>query len=269
MNIIELDKYALHDAKNLLEYPGLAVQISSAIGTPIERGLDKLPASWFNNISQLSQTALLKAAETAIFSLKDIPGEHSSERWHKFGAALSGGVGGFFGTHGIAVELPLSTTIMLRSIADIARSEGEWLSDIDTKMACLEVFAMGGTAESDDHSELGYYSIRYALAKSVSEASEFIIKKGLSDEGAPLLLHLISKIAQKFGVHVSQKAAAQAIPAIGAAGGAMINTLFISHYQQMAKGHFVIRRLERMYGQEKIKALYLALPNPNSNTNKR
>jgi hypothetical protein len=29
----------------------------------------------------------------------------------------------------------------------------------------------------------------------------------------------------------------------------MVNTVFIDHFQQMAHGHFTVRRLERQYGQ--------------------
>jgi len=51
---------------------------------------------------------------------------------------------------------------------------------------------------------------------------------------------------------VSEKVAAQAIPLIGAAGGALINTIFIDHFQNMARGHFIIRRLERRYDKDLI-----------------
>ncbi|HRZ21620.1 MAG TPA: EcsC family protein, partial [Bacteroidales bacterium] len=59
-----------------------------------------------------------------------------------------------------------------------------------------------------------------------------------------------------FGIQITEKAAAQAIPAIGAAGGALINTIFMDHFQDMAKGHFIVRRLERKYGKEAIQDLY-------------
>ena len=55
---------------------------------------------------------------------------------------------------------------------------------------------------------------------------------------------------------VTEKAAAQAIPAIGAAGGAIINTIFIDHFQEMARGHFIVRRLERKYGSEIVEETY-------------
>ena len=49
------------------------------------------------------------------------------------------------------------------------------------------------------------------------------------------------------------------VPAIGAAGGAIINTLFIDHFQDMAHGHFIVRRLERKYGEAIVKEKYLAI----------
>jgi hypothetical protein len=84
-------------------------------------------------------------------------------------------------------------------------------------------------------------------------------KKGLAEESAPALVRLIVVIAQRFSIQVSEKAAAQAVPAIGAAGGALINTVFIDHFQDMARGHFIIRRLERIYGKAAVEAAYKAM----------
>lgn len=261
MNLTEREKKELLVAKNLLENPGLSSRIANFVGTPIEKGLRALPDNWNKNIGDLTQTALMKASDFAIFTMKDIPGEESSNIWHKLSSAVCGGVGGCFGLAGLTVELPISTTIMLRSIADIARSEGESIGSIDTKMACLEVFALGGKSKSDDGAESGYYAVRYALAQSIAEAAEYIAQKGLTKESAPALIKFISKVAERFGVQVSQKIAAQSIPAIGAAGGAIINTMFIDHFQDMARGHFVIRKLERNHSPEKVEEYYKLLKN--------
>jgi hypothetical protein len=260
MEFIELDKKQLQAAKHLLENPGLAARITNIVGMPIEKGLELLPDKWSQNLGQVTQTALMKAATAAIFTLKDAPGEESSDILHKLGVAASGGIGGYFGLAGISVELPVSTSIILRSIADVARSEGESISSVHTKMACLEVFALGGTSESDNAVESGYYSVRYVLANALAEATEFVVQNGFSKEAAPALVTFISKIAERFGVQVTQKAAAQAIPAIGALGGALINTLFIDHFQNMARGHFVVRKLERKYGEQLVRGLYESLP---------
>jgi hypothetical protein len=73
------------------------------------------------------------------------------------------------------------------------------------------------------------------------------------------MVRLISQIAARFSIPVSQKAAAQAVPLVGAAGGALINTLFIGHFQDVARGHFIVRRLERTHGAEQVRAAYIAL----------
>ena len=49
---------------------------------------------------------------------------------------------------------------------------------------------------------------------------------------------------------------AQAMPIVGALGGAVVNYAFIEHFQDMAKGHFVVRRLERTYGPDVVKVEY-------------
>lgn len=260
LEISDQDRKELQVAKNLLENPGVAAKVTNFIGAPIEKGLALLPDSWNKNIGEITQTALLKASEVAIFTMKDIPGEESSNIWHKLGVALSGGVGGFFGIAAISIELPISTSIMLRSIADVARSEGESISDVETKLACLEVFALGGNSESDDGTDSGYYAVRATLANSVAAAAEFVASNKLTSDGAPLLIKFIATIAKRFGIQVTEKAAAQAIPAIGAAGGAIINTIFIDHFQDMARGHFIVRKLERKHGKELIERMYLSLP---------
>jgi hypothetical protein len=170
--------------------------------------------------------------------------------------ATTGGLGGFFGLPALAIELPISTTIMLRAIADIARSEDENINEIESKIACLEVFALGGPNNDEHASESGYFAVRAALAQSVSKAAEYIAKKGLVEEGSPALVRLILQIAERFSFQVSEKAAAQAIPALGATGGAIINTLFIDHFQDMARGHFIVRRLERKYGKGIVEEAY-------------
>jgi hypothetical protein len=73
---------------------------------------------------------------------------------------------------------------MLRSIADIARSEGEDLSDSETALTCVEVFALGGRAGSADASESGYFAVRGMLAKTVTEAARFVAERGVLKEGA-------------------------------------------------------------------------------------
>jgi EcsC protein family len=123
----------------------------------------------------------------------------------------------------------------------------------------VQVLALGGTAKSDNGTEAGYFAARAALAKSISEAAAHLAQKGVSQQGAPAIVRLISKVSSRFSIVVSEKAAAQAVPLVGALGGAAINMLFMDHFQDMGRGHFIVRRLERRHGPEEVRRLYDAL----------
>lgn len=45
----------------------------------------------------------------------------------------------------------------------------------------------------------------------------------------------------------------------GAFGGAAITMLFIDHFQDIGRGHFIVRRLERLHGQEEVRQIYCEL----------
>jgi hypothetical protein len=240
----------LRAAVEALEHRGLAARLSNLAGKPIELVTHALPASATTAITSAATRALNAAVAVALRSLRNAP-QPASPFLHKAAVAASGAVGGGFGLAALPVELPISTVIMLRSILDIARKEGKDLSDPETALSCLQVFALGGNV-----SEAGYFAVRGVLAKSLTEAARFIAERGLLAEGAPVLVRFMAQIAARFGVVVSQKIAAQALPVIGAFGGAAVNYAFIDHFQAVARGHFVVRRLERRYGKETVRREY-------------
>jgi hypothetical protein len=94
------------------------------------------------------------------------------------------------------------------------------------------------------------------LAKSVTQAARFVVERGVIEEGGPVLVRFITQVASRFGMVVTQKFAAQAIPVVGALGGAGVNYAFIEHFQEVAQGHFTVRRLERAYGKEAVRKEY-------------
>ena len=251
------DLSELKAAKELLENPGLAARVTSMLGSPIERGFQLLPEKWSSAVQSAVEISLNRALNIAVASLGGRPeGKIRRARLHRAAVIGTGGLGGAFGLAALPLELPLSTTIMLRSIADVARSEGEDLDRPETKLACLEVFALGGNSSADDSVETGYYAVRAALATSLADAAQHIAQRGLSTEGAPALVRLLAAIASRFGIVVSEKAAAMAVPAIGAVGGGVVNALFIDHFNSMARGHFKVRSLERKYGRQLIQEAY-------------
>src|SRR5512139_3478421 len=256
---MELPAEALEDlryAKDILENPSLAARIVNFFGLPVEKAFKLLPARWSDAVTRAAQTALATALHVAVATLADRGPRSSSDILHKVLVTATGAAGGAFGLAALPIELPVSTTVMLRSIADIARNEGERIRLPEVRLACLEVFALGGRTRSDDAAEVGYFAVRAALARAVSEAAQYIAERGLVQEGAPVIVRFITQVAARFGVAVSEKAVAQAVPILGAAGGAVINLLFIDHFQDMARGHFIVRRLERTYGAELVRAAY-------------
>ena len=254
-----VDLKSLEGAVEALESPTWAMRVVNLIGMPIEAATKLLPAKAGAIVSRATTMAVRKAVVAAVSTMGTKHRGAPSKWLHRAAAAGSGGVGGFFGLPGLVVELPISTVIMLRAIADIARSEGEDVGSVESQLACVEVFALGGPGPADDAAETAYYAVRIGLAKALSEAGEYIAAKGITEEGAPVLLRLIARIAARFDVVVSEKVAAEAVPVIGAASGVAINLLFVNSFQRTASGHFVVRRLERKYGPDVVKGEYEAI----------
>jgi len=250
----------LSDAKRILEHHGIADRLTELVGVPITSSIKMLPSGVEKAIYGAIDQSLRVALDVALRTLGNEKAGGGKPRFmtHKVLAGLTGAAGGAFGGAAIAAELPVSTVLILRSVADIARSEGEDLGEVEARLACLEVFALDPGKESavDDDTEFGYFAVRAAMAKQIRDASQHVLKHGTSKTSAPPLVQLVRKIGERFGVVVSEKLAAQAIPVIGAVGGALINSYFIDHYQDLARAHFTIRRFEREYGAEAVRKAF-------------
>lgn len=250
------DLEALKLAKKRLEHPSLAIKLTDALASPLEKGLARLPRKWTGLVQRATQRSIEKALAVAVATIRGRRRHRHSRAIHKIAVMTSGATGGAFGLAALPVELPVSTVIMLRSISEIARSEGEDLNSPETMLNCLQVFALGGRSGKDDAAETGYYGVRAALSKAVSDAVKYVSERGMTVKGTPILIRLVTSIASRFGVVVSEEIAAMAIPAVGAVGGALINTIFLDHFQNIAQGHFAVRRLERRYGADLVKGEY-------------
>lgn len=253
----------LRRARGLIENPGLAARLTDLLGKPIELGVAMLPAKTVKRVHEIARAALERALTLAVATMRDKQGARpASEAWHKLAGATAGAVGGFFGLAGLSVELPVTTVIMLRSIGDVARSEGHDVDDPLVRLSCVEVFALGGTTKTDDAAETGYYAVRSALGKLVSDAASHVAQHGLGARSAPALVRLLERVGARFGLVVQEKVALEMIPAIGAVSGALVNTIFIGHFQNVARGHFILKRLESHYGYDTVRAAYEAIDRP-------
>jgi hypothetical protein len=258
-DISPADRAALKHAVELLERSSFAMKVADLAGQPVQKIIGFLPGRVRRYVMKPVESAIYKCLEIAVNSLDDVPEGAVAEppsRWMpRLMTGLTGGISGFFGGLALPLELPVTTTLMLRSIAEIARHAGEDLKSMETGMACLEVFALGDT-HGTHRSDVTYYTTRAALAKLASDAVAAVSQRGTVDATSPAVMHMVAEVAQRFGWAVSERAAASAMPMIGALGGATANVLFVQHYQRLAEGHFLVRRLERHYGEAEVQTLY-------------
>ena len=206
------------------------------------RGLGLAPALQLK-LQGIGESAITRAFDIAVVGLKtplepdqdaiSFDGGLPDRRWRdhvvQAAVAASGAIGGFAGLAGLIPDIGFTTVTIMREIARIAREEGEDLSDIEGRRACLEVFAFRSFDANEEQSEIGYFSARAVL------------------RGRPVVM-LLSEVSSHYGLALSRKVALQMMPVAGALCGASLNAAFLAHYRALARAHFTIRRLERSHG---------------------
>ncbi|NNE76349.1 MAG: EcsC family protein [Pricia sp.] len=255
------DLATLKVAKHKMERIGWAMEGLNKMGGLIESRIQLLPPKQQKWLQQISYKVLHTVVRTNLATMKS--GKNKTfplNSMYKGLVTSSGALGGALGAAAFTIDLGLTTKLMMRSIMDIARSQGEDLNELDTQLACLQVFALGGKTKHDNSLDTGYFATRVALNTAVKGSSSKLIEGLLVGTSSPIV-RLIAQVASRFSIQVSEKFVAQAIPVVGAVGGASINLAFIQHFQNMAEAHFSIRRLERKYGEAPVKKAYENLLN--------
>ena len=250
------DHAALIEAVRRLEHTGMMVRLAATLGRQVSFAAQLVPACAANVVNKAAAAAMRVALQAALTSLNGCP-VRDTVRAHRAMVAASGAAGGALGLASLPFELPVSTGLMLcapspTSPAPRGRTSASpkprWPACKCSRSTAAALRASSGVST--------YFALRGVMAKTVSEAARYIASRGLIDESAPALLRFTSQIAARFGVLVSQKFLAQATPVLGALGGAAVNLAFIEHFQSLARGHFIVRRLERKYGEELVKSEY-------------
>lgn len=224
----------LHAARILAHSGSVLTRVAGFVGSKGEwltrhtgsLGRRVFGAGWQQRLQKMTEGALARAYDVATVGMGHAGGREPRIWANKAMVGMSGAVGGFFGMPGLAVDIPASTMMMMRSIAEIARAHGEDITTAEGRRACLEVFALGGPGTADDAAEISYWSTRAALNHATVGTA-------------------VQVVARSFGVVLSEKLLAQAIPVAGAAAGGALNWMFMDFYQQMARVHFAVRRVER------------------------
>jgi hypothetical protein len=252
--MLEADLAELRRAVRRLEQNHLSGSSPKIPARDLDRALARLPKPLKRRIDRAVERAALRCLAFAVRAPRsDAAPRPLRPALGLLLAGLSGGIGGALGGPGVLIELPVITLLILRQIADIARHCGEDLTTTQARIACLEVFALGARGGAAD---AGYFATRTELARLAENATHFVVDRGVSGVYPPLLGRMAAELIGRFGASLSERTLAGSLPLIGAVAGGAMNALFMRQFQNLAKAHFTVRRLERRYGKETIQLRY-------------
>lgn len=214
-------------ARRYVAAGGLGMDLLAAVGGSAQGLIERLPAFVRSRLDDLAMTALDRAFRAASRSRRVV--RDRGDWFNRLASAVTGAAGGVGGLPVAMVELPVSVTMLLRSILGIAEEYGFDASAEETRIEALRVFAAAGPMSDDDGADLGLVAARLSITGQSVQT-------------------LIARIAPRFAGVLGQKLAAQATPVFGAVAGASINYTFARYYQEIARVHFGLLRLARETG---------------------
>ncbi len=206
-------------------------------GRFVQMGLNRLPPDVQKMVAERAREGLELAFRTAILGF-DAETRPDNCAAYRLGGALSGAVGGMGGLATTLAELPVTTGLIMRSVADIARGQGLDLRDPAVRTACVEVFAFGGPLEEDDDADIAFWATRLAGQEKAQLKASVVVRY------APAMM---------------TKLGAQAVPLVGAAVGAGLNLVYMDFYQRMARVVFALQPLEQAEGRGAVRRRFAAV----------
>jgi hypothetical protein len=230
------DEFArvLAAAEMYLSSRSVLTTLISILGDLVEKGLNMIPANVREDIIANIHGALVLAQNASTTQMLDEPGRNAKP-WSYLAAVIgTGAVGGSAGWTALLAELPVTTGLMLRSIADVGRAYGERLDDPLFRQTCIEVFAYGSPIE-DDEEELAF----------------IMAWLGAAD--------MVARVAVRYAAALGPKIAAISPPIAGAVAGATMNAMYMSFYQSMARVLFTLLPLERRYDPAMVRSCFAAV----------
>lgn len=198
------------------------IELLNLLGGQAERLLERLPPEGRARLQGVTERALHGAMQAADRSRGVVP-ENPFWMARALTTAM-GAAGGFGGLPGAIAELPFTTTLLLRTIQDVAAEHGFEPGERGVMFDCVQVFAAAGPLSHDDGADLAFIGTRVAVSGAALQA-------------------LIARVAPRLAAVLGQKLAAQTVPVLGALAGATINYTYTGYYRQVAHVHFGLKRL--------------------------
>ncbi len=218
------------------------LSLAAKAGESADQVIDWLPDNFEDKLQGVVDLALRQSYAIA-FTIggrrrrkRGKPG-HSREGFYRFATGVAGAVGGAGGIATTLADLAITTTLILRSIQEIAVSYGEDLDDPAVRAQCITVFGTGGPLVDDDSLDTALWAGRIALSHQSVSAT-------------------IRAIVPQFGKAASEGILSRAAPVVGAIAGAAINSAFTRYYQRMAHVNFRLGRLSRNHPRADVMACF-------------
>ncbi len=209
---------------------GPVMTLMNKIGGTLEGQLKLLPAGVRDQIEVATAAGLSRAMDVASVGAR---APDLGRRGPVAAAMASGAAGGFGGIVTSIAELPVTITIILHAIRQVAVAHG---FDPDTpgiRAECLAVFGAGSPLSGDDGANTSFLGARLTVT-------------------GPALQSLITSIAPRLAAALGPKLVAQSVPLLGAVAGAALNAAYITYYREIAEIRFGLLRLSERHGVDAV-----------------
>ncbi len=198
------------------------LDLLNALGLQAEGLFQQFPPRLRGRLDGATERALSEAMRLAHASRGATSWE--PDGFNRVLAGALGVAGGLGGAPTALAEVPVTVVVLLREIQGEAARLGFDPSSQNVHFDCVQVFGAAGPMAQDDGADLSFLGARVALGSGSMQA-------------------LIARIAPRLASVLGQKLAAQAVPLLGAATGAAINSAYLGYYRDMAHVHFGLRKL--------------------------
>jgi len=265
----------IEEAAGFLEKPSALVNATDWLGKPLDKLQNYLPQNLEQMVKQAVQRALKTALQVAVQSLPQHKNRTISwpsvldttrrSAWkHTAAVTTTGAISGALGSAAMMIELPLTTSLILRSIASTAQQWGHDLSKAEVQMQCLYVFTMGSPKTSrDDEIDSAYISARLAYHGLIRELAGFISSHSLKEvflaleKGTlPALVKFASLLLPSLERTIVRSILSKGVPILSAVGSAALNAGFCQYFTKAARYHFGLMHLESLHSRDLVHAHY-------------
>jgi hypothetical protein len=154
----------------------------------------------------------------------------------------------------ILTDVTSSMTLLSRHTCRIATAYG-----YSSKKAENLPHLMAAMAPQTETSDEGYLALKTAVVTSIRESAQFVsrsasvvLDRQLLEREAPQMIRLITYVADRLGIVITQKELGVLVPIAGAVLNSSINVAFQQVGHQTAKDYFRRLILEDRYGEELI-----------------